>query len=94
MLRASKDFAIRAGLLVSLAAFVLGARWVAVNRFGSDLPQWDQWDAEGLHSLIPWSAHRFFLRELFLPHNEHRVVVTKLLNLGLTLANGQWDQRL
>ena len=73
---------------------VVGGRWAVINQFGTDLPQWDQWDAEGLHLLVPWFQHRFTLGELFLAHNEHRVVLTKLLNLGLTLANGQWDQRL
>jgi hypothetical protein len=59
-----------------------------------DLPEWDQWDAEGLHLLAPWFQGHSILKEVFLPHNEHRVVLTKLTNLGLTLANGQWDQRL
>jgi len=84
----------RIALLVCLFAIVVGGRWAVINRFGTDLPQWDQWDAEGLHLLAPWFQHRFTLGELFLPHNEHRVVLTKLLNLALTLANGQWDQRL
>jgi hypothetical protein len=43
---------------------------------------------------VPWFGHGAFLSEILLPHNEHRVVLTKLLNLGLTVANGQWDQRL
>jgi hypothetical protein len=85
---------IRISLLACLFAIVVGARWGVLNRFGTDLPQWDQWDAEGLHLLAPWFQHRFTLGELFLAHNEHRVVLTKLVNLGLTLANGQWDQRL
>ena len=87
-------FPVRAALLVCLVAFVLGARWAVIDRFGSDLPEWDQWDAEGLHAIVPWYGHKDFLSELVLPHNEHRVVLTKLLNLGLTVANGQWDQRL
>ncbi len=77
-----------------LFAFVLGARWAVFDRFGMDLPEWDQWDAEGLNLLAPWFTHDHFFRALFTPHNEHRVVLTKLLNLSLTLANGQWDQRL
>ena len=83
-----------AAFALCLAVFVLGARWAVFDRFGMDLPEWDQWDAEGLNLLAPWFAHDHFLRALFTPHNEHRVVLTKLINLGLTLANGQWDQRL
>ena len=68
---------------------VVGAHWAAFEKFGSDIPNWDQWDAEGLNLLAPWFEHDHFVQHLFQPHNEHRVVVTKLQNLVLTLANGQ-----
>lgn len=83
-----------AGVAVSLFFVVLGMKWAVIDRFGSELPDWDQWDAEGLHLFQPWFEGRNFLRELFLPHNEHRIVVTKLQNLGVLLLNGQWDSRL
>jgi hypothetical protein len=79
---------------VLLFFIVVGAHWAAFDRFGSDIPNWDQWDAEGLNLLAPWFEHDHFVAHLFQPHNEHRVVVTKLQNLVLTLANGQWDARL
>ncbi len=80
-------------LPVCLALFVLGLRWGIADRYGMALPNWDQWDAEEVHLLVPWSQGRLTWAELVYPHNEHRVVVTKLVNLGLTAANGQWDQR-
>lgn len=83
-----------AGLALSLFFIVTGANWAALDRFGSDLPNWDQWDAEGLNLLAPWFEHDHFVQHLFEPHNEHRVVVTKLQNLALTLLAGQWDARL
>ncbi len=79
---------------VCLFVLVVGAHWAAVDKFASDIPNWDQWDAEGLNLLAPWFEHDHFVAHLFQPHNEHRVVVTKLQNLVLTLANGQWDARL
>lgn len=82
------------GFALSLFAFILGVRWAVFDRYGMTLPEWDQWDAEGLKLLAPWFNQDGFLSALFTPHNEHRVVLTKLLNLGLTLANGHWDQRL
>ena len=85
---------IRIALLACLFAIVVGGRWGVINQFGTDLPQWDQWDAEGVHALVPWFQHRFTWGELLQPQNEHRVVLTKLLNLAVTLANGQWDHRL
>jgi hypothetical protein len=79
---------------LTLALFVLGARWGYVDRFGTDLPWWDQWDAEGRYLLAPWYEQGSFFSGLFRAHNEHRVVLTKLVNFSLTLANGCWDQRL
>jgi len=82
------------GFALCLFAFILGVRWAVFDRYGMTLPEWDQWDAEGLKLLAPWYNQDQFLGALFTPHNEHRVVLTKLLNLGLTVANGHWDQRL
>ena len=78
---------------IALFFLVLGAKWAVFDRFGSDLPNWDQWDAEGLNLLAPWFEHDHFTQHLFTPHNEHRVVMTKLQNLAVTLAAGQWDAR-
>lgn len=83
-----------AAFALCLFAFILGVRWAVFDRYGMTMPEWDQWDAEGLYLLAPWFNNDHFLRALFTPHNEHRVVLTKLLNLGLTVANGHWDQRL
>ncbi len=83
-----------AALLVCLAGIVIGARWTVLDRYGSDLPSWDQWDAEGLNLLAPWAEHRLTPEMLLAPHNEHRVVLTKLASLALAAADGQWDQRL
>src|SRR5688572_12062879 len=69
-------------------------KWATFYHYGSPMPDWDQWDAEGRNLLIPWVDDDQFVEKLFLPHNEHRVVLTKLQNLGLTLMNGQWDSRL
>ena len=84
----------RWALAACLFFIVLGSRWAVVNQFDTDLPIWDQWDAEGLILLAPWFQHHLTIGAFFQPHNEHRVVLTKLVNFGLTLANGQWDQRL
>ena len=73
---------------------VLGAKWATFDRYGSAMPDWDQWDAEALELLVPWYEHDHFVTHLFNAHNEHRVVLTKLQNLSLTLLNGQWDARL
>ncbi|PTX92588.1 hypothetical protein DB354_14775 [Opitutus sp. ER46] len=78
----------------ALLAIILGLNWAAYDRYGSDMPNWDQWDAEGVHAIGPWFSGDHFVRNLFAAHNEHRVILTKAQNLALTLVNGQWDARL
>lgn len=78
----------------ALATVVLASRWHWIGRFGSDLPNWDQWDAEGAHLLAPWREGSSVLREIFQPHNEHRVILSKLWSWGIVAASGVWDQRL
>lgn len=85
---------IAALLALSLFGVVLGLKLDVVHRFGSDLPMWDQWDAEGMTVFVPWSKGQLTLEHLFSPHNEHRVALTRLLSMGTLAANGQWDARL
>lgn len=80
-------------IALCLFAMVVGTNWATSERFGSDIPDWDQWDAEGINLLLPWCDHSHFVAHLFQPQNEHRIVITKLQNLGVILAGGQWDQR-
>ena len=51
------------------------------DRYGSPMPDWDQWDAEAMELLVPWFTGDHFVAHLFHPHNEHRILLTKLQNL-------------
>lgn len=78
------------GMLV-IFFVLLAADLFVVSKAGTDIPFFDQWDAEGA-----WLYPRFLdgsLRflDLFQPHNEHRILWTHLLNLGLFVIDGQWD---
>jgi hypothetical protein len=81
-------------LAFCLFCLVVGARWALYYRYGTDLPETDQWDAEGLVIFFPVSIGQFHFSGFYWPHNEHRVALTRLLAYGLTYSNGQWDQRL
>ena len=81
------------GLVLALVALVAGVRWATIDRFGSDLPNADQWDAEAVETLLPWFERDHFVSHLLQPHNEHRVVLTKLQALAEALLVGQWDAR-
>jgi hypothetical protein len=76
---------------LALVAFIVGARLWLISGFGSALPIHDQWDAEAAFLFKPWLENTLRWSDLFSPHNEHRIVLSRLLALGLLQANGQWD---
>lgn len=70
---------------------IFGARLLLVRIAGTDLPFWDQWDAEAIHLYLPYFDGTLSPGDLFAPHNEHRIALTRLAALGLLLVNGTWD---
>lgn len=84
----------RLGCLVALFAVIYGARLWLVNDFGSSVPFWDEWDAEGKNLLKPFLLGQLHCSSFFKANNEHRIVLTYLLDLGLFRADGMWDPRL
>ncbi len=74
-----------------LVLLVVGAKLWLVDLAGSSLPVLDQIDGEGEVVLRPWLEGWLRPYNFWHPHNEHRIVFTKLMALGLVAANGQWD---
>lgn len=85
---------LRSALPLGLFFIIFGAKLSVIGKFGSDLPFGDQWDGEARTVYLPCFEGRLTPASFFTPHNEHRIVFTRLLNLGLLLWNGQWDARL
>jgi hypothetical protein len=79
---------------LALFLIVLGARLWLIFLYGSPVPFMDQWDGEGATLFKPWLEGTLCLSDLFQPHNEHRIVLSRLLALGLLALNGQWDAQL
>jgi hypothetical protein len=76
--------------LAGLFTVILGAKLHLINAFGSDVPFWDQWDAEApSYSLLIKGA--LDPSRLVRYHNEHRLLLTRLLLFNLFDLNGQWD---
>ena len=73
---------------------VVGVRLWMISIYSSSLPIRDQWDYEGATVFKPWLDGTFRVSDLFRPHNEHRMVLARLLGLGLLWVNGEWDARL
>ena len=79
---------------LALVLVVVGARLALISTHGSALPILDQWDGEAASAFKPWMEGTLSIPDLFRPHNEHRIVLSRLLALGLLCLNGQWDSLL
>lgn len=79
-----------AGGLIAVFAIVLGARLWLIECTGSEVPILDQWD-EGAFLLKRFVEGSLRVADLFAPHNEHRIVLTRLWSLLWFVLNGQWD---
>lgn len=77
--------------LLATLLLVIAARLYLVETYAIPLPFWDQWDAEGDHLLRSWIEGRLQLHDLWSPHNEHRIVPTRLLSLLIFNVTGVWD---
>lgn len=75
----------------AVAGLVYGSRLWLVRTYGSDVPYMDQWDAQGQVLYAARDEGRLSVSDFWLPHNEHRLVLTKVLAYTLTYGNGQWD---
>lgn len=77
---------------VLIFGLIATARLVTLHYFGYDIPTWDQWDSEAWILLQPFQKGDLDWRVLFSPHNEHRILLTRLTTLALFVANNrQWD---
>jgi hypothetical protein len=79
--------------MLALFLVAVGARLWLLERFGTSLPFWDQWE-EARIVYVPFFEGRLSLAELFQAHNEHRMFFNRFYDLGLLLLNGQWDNQI
>lgn len=73
------------------ALVVIGAKCWMISRYGSPTPFWDQWDAEGAFLYPKYFDGTLSVSDLIAPHNEHRILVTRLWSLLLLDLGGYWD---
>ncbi len=89
---ASRARALGVALLCALA--VLVARTLLILTFGSSLPFWDQWGAEGTAIYKALIEGNYAWSHLWTAHNEHRIALTRLSAIALfELNQQQWDVR-
>ena len=74
---------------------VFGVKAVIISNFGSSVPFWDEWVAEGVRLYRPLIDGTLSWTDLFASHNEHRIFTTRVLHLLLLKLNsGVWDPML
>lgn len=71
------------------ASVALLIRWANIYAYGVDVPFSDQWDHEIYGLLKSYVDGSISWRDFFLPANEHRIVLTRVLNLGIFILSGQ-----
>ncbi|MGB8168993.1 MAG: hypothetical protein WCF18_15960 [Chthoniobacteraceae bacterium] len=80
--------------LVALVLVIVGCKLWLVASFSSPLPFLDQWKGEGAEVLRPWMKGELRITDLVAPFNEHRIVPSRVLLLGLFEGNArQWDSQ-
>jgi hypothetical protein len=79
------------GVAVAAAGLAFASRLALIHAYGSDVPYMDEWGALGLTLFIPRSLGALGAANFLAAHNEHRIVLSRLLGYGLAVANRQWD---
>ncbi|MGA9032916.1 MAG: hypothetical protein WB402_10400 [Sulfuricaulis sp.] len=75
----------------AFAAMLFGIKLWLIGTYGDATPYWDQWDGEAANLYKPFLEGTLRWTDLFAPHNEHRIFITRLLALTLLTFNGIWN---
>lgn len=78
-------------IFLVLCFVVILPRWYYVENFAVALPFWDQWDAEWVGLLKPWTEGKLAFSDLWNSHNEHRIFPTRLMTLLGFELTGKWN---
>lgn len=90
-IKLGKPFASTLIYPLACALAVIGAKCWMIGRYGNPTPFWDQWDAEGVLLYPRYLGGTLQLADLIAPHNEHRILMTRLWSLLLLELEGYWD---
>lgn len=83
---------VAAVFMISAAALVvIGAKFWMIARYGNPTPAWDQLDDEGAFIFLKYLGGTLTWPDFLTPHNEHRLVSTRLWLLLWLVLEGYWD---
>lgn len=78
--------------LLGFFLLLFGARLHLIQHQGHWIPYWDQWEAEAAKLYHPLENGHLRGADLIGPHNEHRILWTRLISLlAYRLNGGIWD---
>ncbi|MEM6499284.1 MAG: hypothetical protein AAF709_21485 [Pseudomonadota bacterium] len=75
-------------------ALVFAAKIVCIALFAGWAPYWDQWGAEGLYLYKPYLEGTLSFDDFTRAHNEHRIMIPRLLDILVLELRGAWDTKL
>ena len=78
-------------IIAAAALIVIGAKFWMIARYGNPTPAWDQLDDEGGFVFLKYLGGTLSWSDLLAPHNEHRLVSTRLWLLLWLVLEGYWD---
>jgi len=80
-------------IIVGTRCFLVlfAAKLLLIARYGDPTPHSDEWAGDGLNFLIPLLHGRWAWRIWVAPHNEHRILLTRLVIWVILKASGRWD---
>lgn len=84
----------RLWLILGLFLGVWGAKLQVLETYSVNIPFEDEWHADAMKLFKPWEEGTLKISDLFTPHNEHRILFTRLWDLGWYILNGQWSPQL
>jgi hypothetical protein len=78
-------------IFCAVVALLFAKAWMVETR-GNITPYWDQWDGEAEELYKPYLEGRLSIANLAQLHNEHRIITTRMLFLGLFEVQGRrWN---
>ena len=76
---------------VAAGVVILGAKMILIGYYGVEAPCWDTWDAEGWALYTAYLNNDLSWQVMFEPHNEHRILFSRIFHMMVFLLEGEWD---
>ena len=89
-MKVNKNIKIKFYNIYFLIIIIYFYKLVLIYFFGSNIPYWDQWDAEAWYLYKPYIEGKLRLSDLFSAHNEHRIFFSRIIFLTIYEITNGW----